>query len=237
MISYLLEIRQRLIKVLMLFGGLFVFFFFFSAELLHSIVKPLLTELSGKDSLIATHITSAVFIPITLAANAALLCSVPVLLYQAWRFIAPALYVRERHTFCAALTVSVLLFFLGMMFCFYLILPFMFQFFLHEAPSDVQIMPDITYTIEFITRMLLLFGLCFQVPIICVTLVALQWIDIAQLRKIRPYVIVGAFIIGMLLTPPDVFSQIILAVPLCLLYELGIWLCLFFKRSPLSIEN
>ena len=117
------------------------------------------------------------------------------------------------------------LFILGLLFCFYIVLPFMFQFFIHALPSDIHMLPDIYHSLDFILRMLLIFGLCFQVPLICLLFLHIQWITIEQLKMIRPYIIVTAFILGMLLTPPDVFSQILLAIPLCLLYELGILLC------------
>jgi len=222
MIQHLLEIRQRSIYVLGAFLAFFALFFFFANDLFYTLVKPLIAALPTDNSLIATQITSPVFLPISLAADAAILCTAPIALWQLWRFIAPGLYRDEKQTLGRVLLLSLVLFVCGILFCFYLILPFMFQFFAEAVPLGVKMMPDMANALDFITRMLLIFGLCFQVPLICLTLVRLQWVNIQQLQQIRPYIIVAAFTIGMLLTPPDVLSQLMLALPLCILYETGI---------------
>lgn len=227
-LPHLLELRRRSILILLWFTVLFAVFFFLANELFQVLVSPLLHTLSAKDDLIATQIASPVFTPLKLAADAALLLTAPYALFHLWRFVCPGLYQRERHALRNAMVLSLVLFLAGVTFCYYLVLPFMFQFFIHALPKGVRYMPDMAYALDFITRMLILFGLCFQVPLICLTLVRLTVIDIGILKKIRPYVIVAAFIIGMLLTPPDVFSQIMLAVPLCLLYEAGIILAIYF---------
>lgn len=227
MLIHLLELRRRAMYTLMCFGALFLIFFFIAGDLFHALVRPLLDSLPHQDGLIATQITSPVFTPLKLAADAAMLLSAPVGLYHLWHFISPGLYKSEQQQVSGAIVLSVLLFLAGVLFCFYLILPFMFQFFSHALPKGVRFMPDMAYALDFITRMLLLFGFCFQVPLVCLVLVRVKLIDIATLKKIRPYVIVGAFIIGMVLTPPDVFSQIMLAIPLCILYELGIIFALY----------
>lgn len=224
MLNHLLEIRQRALIVLGVFAGFFILFFIFASELFQTLVTPLVSALPIGDSLIATSITATVLTPVSLAGNVAMLVTTPIALFHLWRFAAPGLYHNERYRLRGVIFASMLLFCTGLIFCFYLVLPFMFQFFAKAVPLGVKMMPDMTNAMEFITRMLLLFGLCFQVPLVCLTLVRLQWIKIDVLRKIRPYVIVGAFIIGMLLTPPDVLSQVLLALPLCLLYELGILL-------------
>lgn len=235
MLSHLLELRQRILIILCVFSGFFILFFLFSDELFHLLVKPLLAELPGKTPLIATQITSPVLIPIMLAANTAMLFTAPIVLLQLWHFIAPGLYQHERSPIKNMVISSLVLFLAGIVFCFYFILPFMFQFFTKTLPPGVKMMPDISSALHFTTYMLLLFGFCFQVPLICVALVRLQWIDITLLRQIRPYVIVTAFILGMLLTPPDVLSQIMLAVPLCLLYEIGILLATW--KKGFTIKN
>lgn len=222
MLTHLVELRKRTLYVILIYLLFFLLFFFFATHLFHLLVAPLLAALPNKDSLIATQITSPLLLPIKLAADTALLCSAPFALLQVWRFVAPGLYERERYHLRMTIVCSFLLFCLGVLFCFYLILPFMFKFFVKTVPSGVRFMPDIASAFDFITRMLLLFGLCFQVPIICLSLVRLKCIDLHFLKKIRPYVIVASFVVSMLLTPPDVLSQIMLAVPLCLLYELGI---------------
>lgn len=229
MLHHLLELRLRGLRTLIWFASLFFIFFFWSNELYHLLVNPLLHSLPAQEGLIATQVTSPVFTPMKLAADAAMLLTAPFALFQFWRFISPGLYQKEQTTLRIALIFSLVLFIGGVLFCFYLVLPFMFHFFAHALPKGVRFMPDMAYALDFITHMLLIFGFCFQVPLICFVLVRLHLIDISTLKKIRPYVIVGAFIVGMLLTPPDVFSQIMLAIPLCFLYETGIILALYVK--------
>jgi sec-independent protein translocase protein TatC len=207
-------------------------FFFFAPHLFHQLVSPLLQILPTGEPLIATQITTPLFTPIKLAADAAILCTAPFALLQIWYFVSPGLYREERSRFRWAIISSLLLFVVGALFCFYVVLPFMLQLFAHSVPVGVRLMPDITYAVDFITRMLLLFGLCFQVPLVCCLMVSFLLITVEHLKSIRPYVIVAAFTIGMLLTPPDVLSQIMLAVPLCLLYELGILLSLLVTKTP-----
>lgn len=227
MLIHLLELRRRALYTIVWFGGLFVLFFFLAADLFHLLVTPLLQSLPNQEGLIATQITSPVFTPLKLAADAALLLTAPCAIYHLWQFISPGLYKNEKEHLRGAIVLSILLFGLGAVFCFFLVLPFMFQFFARALPEGVRLMPDMAYTLDFITRMLMLFGISFQVPLICLILVRVNILDVVTLKKIRPYVIVAAFTVGMLLTPPDVFSQLMLAIPLCLLYELGIILAIF----------
>lgn len=231
MLSHLLELRRRTMFVLVGFAVLFCLFFMLSDTLYLALMRPLLRVLPVADGLIATKVTAPIVTPIKLAADAALLFTAPFALYHLWRFISPGLYKQEQQQARQIIFLSIILFALGVLFCFFLILPFMFQFFSHALPAGVRFMPDMAYALDFITHMLLLFGLCFQVPLLCLMLTRLTWLDVATLRKIRPYIIVAAFIVGMLLTPPDVLSQIMLAVPLCLLYELGIMLAVLAKTK------
>ena len=222
MMQHLLELRRRLIWLVGFFLLLFSLFFSFSSPVFHYLVSPLLHFLPVDDGLIATHVTTSVFIPLTLAADLALLCSVPVGLFHFWQFAAPGLYRREQQGLGWTIVLSMLLFCIGVLFGFYGVLPLMMQLFIQAVPTGVRFMPEMTSTVDFITRMTLLFGLCFQVPLVCVLLVKMGLADRAMLEKARPYWIVAAFILGMLLTPPDVLSQVMLAVPLCLLYEFGL---------------
>lgn len=226
-LTHLLELRRRSIQTLLCFTLLFCFFFFLANDLFQALMHPLLQTLSAHEGLIATQITSPVLTPLQLAAHAALFCTVPFALFHFWRFISPGLYQQEQRTLRLALCLSLVLFVLGVLFAFFLVLPFMFQLFAHAVPKGVHYMPDMAYALDFISRMLLLFGLCFQVPLACFVLARLQLVEVLTLKKIRPYVIVGAFILGMLLTPPDVLSQIMLAMPLCFLYEIGIILVVY----------
>lgn len=236
MLSHLLELRRRIIYILVCCGILFLFFFFLAEDLFQGLVAPLIHSLPNHEGIIATHITSPVFTPLKLAVNAAFFCSTPFALYQFWIFVSPGLYQQEKNLLRGTLVLSLLLFTAGALFCFYLVLPFMFQLFAHALPKGVRFLPDMTYAIDFITRMMVLFGLSFQVPLICLILVRCAVVDINTLKQIRPYIIVGAFTLGMLLTPPDVFSQVMLALPLCLLYEFGIVLasCSFFSSCKTS---
>lgn len=236
MINHLIEIRSRLLQTLVIFVGFFILFFCMSSQLLQILITPLLRILSRDTPLIITQITSAFFTPTKLAVDAAILATTPIALIHAWRFIAPGLYTRERKPVRWALGCSLLLFVTGVLFCFYLVLPFMLQFFVQSAPPGTHLMPDIIPTVDFITHMLWVFGLCFQIPMVCAVAVRMRLISFTSLKNLRPYAIVCAFVLGMLLTPPDVFSQVLLAVPLCLLYELGIVLALFLNKLPLKKE-
>lgn len=231
MLTHLLELRRRALRVIIAFVALFVLFFWFAPDLFRQLMSPLLKVLPLQDPLIATQLLTPLIIPIKLATDAAMLCTAPYALLEMWRFASPGLYLRERSTLGWAIVGSLLLFIAGVLFCFYVVLPFMLQFFAQAVPSGVRFMPDISSAVDFITRMLLLFGICFQVPLICVFFVNLGLIRVTALKMIRPYIIVMAFIIGMVLTPPDVLSQIMLAVPLCLLYELGIVLAILVDKK------
>ena len=224
MLAHLVECRRRLLLIVGVFMVLFLGFYCISDTLFHILIKPLLQALPAGGSLIATHITTPLLTPIKLAADVALLCTLPYALWHTWQFVAPGLYREERMHLRTAIVTSVTLFFAGLLFCFYGVLPCMFSFLAHTVPNGVGFMPDMGSTIDFITRMLVTFGLCFQVPLLCMLLVRFKLMDIMALKKVRPYIYVLAFTVGMLLTPPDLLSQIMLAVPLCLLYEAGIGL-------------
>ena len=222
MLSHLLELRRRILSIIITFLMVCLLMYGFVTDLFQALVVPLVQVLSSKDALIATEITSPFLTPIKLTINAASLVTAPIVLWHIWRFIAPGLYRHERQTVRFAMIASYVLFFSGMLFGFYVVLPFIFSFFAQAVPFGVRLMPDMASAVDFITHMLLVFGLCFQIPLICVVFVRLQLVSIDMLKQIRPYVIVLAFVLGMLLTPPDVLSQVMLAVPLCLLYESGI---------------
>lgn len=234
MLSHLIELRRRIIQIVVIFILLFVLFFIIAPDLFHALILPLLNALPVENTLIATHITTPLFTPIQLAANAAMLSTAPFALFHAWRFVSPGLYRQERNDFAWMIISSLLLFTAGVLFGFYLVLPLMFKLFLNAVPIGVRLMPDMGFAVDFITRMLLVFGLCFQVPMVCVVLVRAQLVTCATLSTIRPYIIVSTLTIGMLLTPPDVFSQLMLAIPLYLLYETGV---LFARFSIKKCHN
>ncbi len=233
MLDHLIEFRHRLLMVLAIFCFFFIGFFFYAQHLFAFVVSPLLSTLKGANKLIATEITSTLFVPLELAIDASLLCTAPFALLQGWRFIMPGLYQKERYPLKWIMVASLVLFTLGTLFCFYLILPLMFHFFAKSLPQTVIWMPDISHSLHFIRQMLLVFGLCFQVPLLCWAVVYLGWVETSGLRQLRPYVIVAAFTIGMLLTPPDVLSQLMLALPLWFLYECGIFIADLKDRRKL----
>jgi len=230
---YLLELRTKLIQTLGIFSLFFLFFFYKAPTLYHAMVTPLLHVLPAHSEIIATSITASFMIPLHLAMDAALLCTTPFALIQLWRFASPGLYRQEQHLICWGICLSIVLFIIGGLFCFYILLPLLLHFFVQALPLGVRMMPDLQYTIDFITRMLLILGLCFQIPLLCALLVRLNLCSSKTLTEYRPYIIVAAFIIGMLVTPPDVLSQITVAIPLCFLYEVGILFARYCKpRKP-----
>lgn len=230
MIEHLLELRRRFIIVLLIFTTVFVLLYCCSSFVFESIVSPLIQLLPRETGLVATQITMPILLPLSLSADLALLCTTPFALFHLWRFAAPGLYRHEQKGIGITVITSLVLFILGALFCFYGVLPYVFQLFVKAVPSGVRYMPDMASAVDFITRMIMLFGLCFQVPLVCVLLIKTGLMDIATLKKARPYWIVIAFILGMLLTPPDVLSQVTLAIPLCLLYELGVIMAVLMCR-------
>lgn len=232
-LNHLVELRRRALYTTYCFLGLFISFFLMANPLFHMVVNPLLAALPLNQSLIATQITSPIMTPVKLAMYAALLCATPFALVQSWLFIKPGLYPKERKLLHNAMLQSTLLFVLGLLFCFFIVLPLMFHFFAANVPFGVNYMPDMSEAVNFICNMLLLFGLIFQIPLLCIVLVRLNWLAFSTLHQARPYVYVAFFTLGMLLTPPDVLSQILLALPMCILYEMGLFLA---KRSTQNNE-
>lgn len=220
---YFIEFRSRLIRSLWVIGLLFVILFLVDQPLYHYLAKPLLKELP-LGYLIATDITTPFTVPLKAAFVSALLLGMPYLLYQLWSFIAPALHTNEKRQIVPFLIGSILLFYLGIAFAYGVICPITLGFFAHCSPPGVQMMTDIQAYLDFMLRMLLAGGLAFQVPVLTVLVVHLGLCSMQQLIYLRPYVIVGAFVLGMLLTPPDVLSQIMLALPMWWLFEGGLWL-------------
>ncbi len=221
---HLIELRKRLIHYVLFVFILFFVCFYYANSLFLIVAKPLIRVLPNQASMIAINITSPLITPLKLAFNVALLSSIPFLLFQMWRFIAPGLYLKEKRLIFPLILSSLLMMFLGMAFCYYFVLPLLLVFFAQSVPKTVLLMPDMASYLDFVSHMLFVFGLCFQVPIVCSFLVRIDCITRQTLIKARQYVIVIAFILGMVLTPPDVISQILLAIPIWALYELGILL-------------
>ncbi len=222
LISHLIELRTRLLNSAIALLLVFICLFPWAADLYSLLARPLLAKLPAGGQMIATDVTTPFFVPLKVAMMAAFLIALPYILYQVWRFIAPGLYLNEKRWVLPLLISSVLLFFSGMAFAYFVVFPVVFGFITASAPHGVAVMTDIDKYLSFVMGMFVAFGLAFQVPIAVVLLVKTGVVSTAKLREARPYVIVGAFVVGAIFTPPDVVSQFMLAMPLWLLYEAGI---------------
>lgn len=231
LIAHLLELRDRLMKmigsVMLVFGVLF----WFRNDLYTMIARPLTERLPQGASMIATEVTSTFFAPLKLTLWLSLFVAIPVVLYHIWAFIAPGLYKNERRLVYPLLISSVLLFFLGAAFAYYLVFPLVFSFFTLAAPEGVAVMTDISKYLDFVLGMFFAFGISFETPVVVVLLVWAGIVTPEALAEKRRYIVVLAFVIAMVLTPPDVISQIMLAIPLCLLFEVGLLISRLYVRK------
>lgn len=229
LLYFLIELRSRLLYSLIALFVLLAVLLYFANPLYTLLAKPLLKFLP-EGHLIATQIAAPFFVPFKLAFAASFLLGAPFFLYQVWAFIAPALYGHEKRLLWPFFFVSALLFYSGIAFAYYVIFPLLFHFLTQIAPVGVTISPDIGEYLDFTLKLLLVFGSLFEIPIVILLLVVSNIVTRERFIKLRPYAIIGAFVIGMLLAPPDVFSQTILAVPVWILYEFGIFLARFIKK-------
>lgn len=227
-VHFLVELRARLIRTLIVLFIFFAGFTYYANDLYTLLANPLLKFLP-QGHLIATQIVSPFFVPFKLALFSSMLVVVPFFLYQLWSFIAPALYGYEKRKIWPFLLVSAVLFYLGIAFAYLVIFPMLFHFLAQTAPEGVMFAPDISEYLDFTIKLLLVFGLLFEIPMLMTLLVSIGVVTRAKLIKWRSYAIVGAFIIGMLIAPPDVLSQTILAIPIWLLYELGLLFSRFVR--------
>ena len=222
LIEHLIELRARLLRAMVGLGIALLALLPFANRLYRWFAQPLLEKLPEGASLIAVEVASPFFAPLKLALFAAVLVTMPWLLYQAWAFVAPGLYRREKRLALPLLVSSVALFYLGCAFAFFLVLPMVFTFLTAITPEGVAMMTDINAYLNFVLVIFLAFGISFELPVALVILVALGWVTPAQLREWRGYAVVGMFVLAAIITPPDVVSQLMLAIPMCLLYEAGI---------------
>ncbi len=236
-ISHLIELRTRLLRAIIAVVVVFVCLFPFAKELYSLLAQPLLAALPKGGQMIATDVTTPFFVPMKVAMMTAFLVSLPYVLYQAWAFVAPGLYSHEKRLAAPLVAVSTILFLCGMAFAYFLVFPVIFGFISSVAPEGVAVMTDINKYLDFVLTLFLAFGVTFEVPVAVIVLVKMGVVSVAKLREIRPYVIVGAFVIGAIFTPPDVVSQIMLAVPLWLLYEAGIVAAAIITRSKPVAEE
>lgn len=231
--SHLLELRNRILRIVVIVMVLFLSLVYFANDIYHYIAIPLTSQLPAGSSMIATGVATPFFTPIKLTIVLSFFIAIPAILYQAWAFIAPGLYKHERRLIAPLVISSALLFYLGMAFAYYVVFPLAFSFFTSTAPEGVTIATDISSYLDFVLKLFFAFGLAFEIPIATLVLCWTGATTPEKLKEKRPYIVVGAFVIGMLLTPPDVISQTLLAVPMLILFELG----LLFSRFYVTPES
>ncbi|MBS1227961.1 MAG: Sec-independent protein translocase, TatC subunit [Proteobacteria bacterium] len=229
-LSHLFELRDRLIRALASVGIVFVCLFPWAKELYALLAQPLLASLPAGGQMIATDVVGVFLVPMKVALMVAFLIALPYVLYQIWAFVAPGLYAHEKKLALPLVAASVVLFFIGMAFAYFLVFPTVFGFMAKVAPEGVAWMTDIEKYLSFVMTTFMAFGVTFEVPIVVIVLVQMHVVELKTLKEWRPYVIVGAFVIGAIFTPPDVISQLMLAIPLCLLYELGMLMARFVSK-------
>jgi sec-independent protein translocase protein TatC len=236
-LSHLIELRNRLVRsalaVVIVFLGLTPFM----KDIFDVLSRPLMIALPEGTKLLATGVITPFMVPLKVTLFVALLIALPYVLWQAWAFVAPGLYKHEKRLAVPILVSSVLMFFLGVAYCYFIVFGFVFKFIAGFAPESVNVAPDIEAYFSFVLGMFLAFGLTFEVPIAVVLTVRFGIASAARLKQARPYVIVGAFIVAAIFTPPDVLSQLLLALPLCLLYELGIQVSRFVVPAKAADEE
>lgn len=230
-LSHLVELRNRLVWSLIAVVVVFVCLVPWAKDIYHLLSEPMLAQLPKGGRMIATEITSPFFIPFKVTFLAAVVISLPVLLYQTWAFVAPGLYTHEKRLVAPLVIASTILFVCGMAFAYFLVFPTVFRVMQAFTPTGVEWMPDIGTYLSFVINMFLAFGVTFEVPIVVILLVRMGVVSVKKLKEIRPYVIVCAFIVAAVVTPPDVTSQVLLALPLCLLYEVGLVVASLMARQ------
>ena len=220
--SHLLELRSRLIRVIICLGVLFVAGIPFASEIYGFVASPLLSILPEGSSMIATQVTSPFMAPIKLVLFAALLITMPYLFYEVWMFMSPGLYKNEKTFVMPLMITTIILFTAGIAFAYFIVCPIIFKFFIASAPNSIQVMTDISQYLNFIIKLVFAFGIAFEIPVATFLLIKSGIVKKDSLIKSRPYLIILFFVTGMLLTPPDIFSQLFLALPMWLLFELGL---------------
>ena len=230
LISHLLELRSRLLKAVVAVAVVFIPLAFFSNQLFTLIARPLIDQLPADTSLIATSVVSPFMTPLKLSLFTALFVAMPYVLYQLWAFVAPGLYRHERRFAIPLFLTSVVLFYVGVAFAYFIVFPLMFAFLAATAPEGVRMMTDMANYLDFALLLFLAFGIAFEMPVATVLLVATGLVSVEKMRANRGYVLLGIFVVAAFLTPPDAISQSFMAVPMYVLYELGILLAVFLVR-------
>ncbi len=234
-ISHLVELRDRLLRAILAILIVFLALMPWASEIYDLLAQPMMQALPEGTKMIATGVVTPFLVPVKVTIMVAFVAALPIVLYQAWAFIAPGLYVHEKRLGLPLVIASTILFLVGMAFCYFLVFGVVFSFINEFAPKSITPAPDIEQYLSFVMTMFLAFGVTFEVPVILIVLVRFGIVSLEKLKEIRPYAIVGAFVIAAVVTPPDVVSQLLLAIPLVLLYEVGLLLArLVKKREPES---
>lgn len=236
-LSHLIELRQRLVRAALAVLLVFLVMSPFMKQIFDVLSAPLMAALPVGTKLIATGVITPFMVPLKVTLFAAFVVALPYVLWQVWAFVAPGLYRHERRLALPIIATSILMFLLGMAYCYFIVFRLVFTFIAGFAPVSVNVAPDIEAYFGFVLGMFLAFGLTFEVPIVVVLLSRFGIADVQRLKVARPYVIVGAFILAAVFTPPDVLSQLLLAVPLCILYELGIQLARVIGKPRVADEQ
>lgn len=236
LMAHLIELRNRLLKIVLAVLLVFLSLFYFANDLYLILVEPLSSILPESGSMVATGVASPFLVPFKLTIVLAIFLSVPFILHQVWSFIAPGLYQHEKKFAIPLLLSSIILFYAGIVFAYYVVLPLAFSFFTSVGPQGVTLMPDIDNILNFILKMFFAFGIAFEIPIATFLMVLMGATTVESLSAKRPYIFLGCFVIGMFVTPPDVISQTILAVPMWLLFEVGVLFSRLIKR-PVDPEE
>ena len=230
-ISHLVELRDRLLRSIIAVAVVFVCLFPFASDLYDLLAYPMISTLPQGSKMIATGVITPFLIPVKIAAMVAFVAVLPYVLYQAWAFVAPGLYSHEKKLVLPLVVASTLLFVIGIAFCYFFVFGVVFSFVNQIAPKSITVAPDIEQYLNFVLTMFLAFGVTFEVPVAVVLLARMGVVTLEQLRAARPYFIVGAFVIAAIVTPPDVVSQLLLAIPMCLLFELGLFVARFTGKA------
>lgn len=236
-VSHLVELRDRLLRAIVGVAVVFVCLMPWAADIYDLLARPMMSTLPEGTHMIATGVVTPFFVPVKVTMMVAFIIALPIVLYQAWAFIAPGLYAHERRLGVPLVLGSTVLFLVGMAFCYFFVFGTVFKFIAEFAPKSIVPAPDIEQYLSFVMTMFIAFGLTFEVPIAVILLVKTGVVSIEKLREARPYVVVGAFVIAAIITPPDVVSQFMLAVPMCLLYEVGILLAKFVAKPRSAAED
>jgi len=237
LIEHLIELRTRLLKCILSVLVIFLPLFYFANPIYEYLARPLMAYLPEGSTMIATQVASPFLTPFKLTLVLAVFIAIPYILHQLWSFVSPGLYANEKRVAVPLLVSSILLFYAGMAFAFFVVFPLVFGFFTAVAPAGVSVTPDIHQYLDFVLKLFFAFGIAFEIPIATLLLVWSGATTVESLKAKRPYVLVGCFVVGMLLTPPDIISQVLLAVPMWVLFETGIFFSVWIRKKSEEPEE